>query len=113
MSGSAHKSLLDQARQAAGQGQWQQALDLLMKANASTPLAGPDLALLANVAYAAVRFDVTVGTRERVHAESVLAGDNLSAAGAAVRVAMHLLFDTALLAPVRGWDQAGRTPSGR
>ena len=31
------------------------------------------------------------------------AGDELAAAGAAVRVAMHLLFDTALMAPVRGW----------
>ncbi len=32
------------------------------------------------------------------------AGDHLAAAGAAVRVALHLLFDTALLvAPVRGW----------
>ena len=27
----------------------------------------------------------------------------MAAAGAAVRVAMHLLFDTALMAPVRGW----------
>ena len=30
-------------------------------------------------------------------------GDQVAAAGAAVRVAMHLLFDTALMAPVRGW----------
>ena len=31
------------------------------------------------------------------------AGDPVAAAGAAVRVAMHLLLDTALMAPVRGW----------
>ena len=31
------------------------------------------------------------------------AGDQVGAAGAAVRVAMHLIFDTALMAPVRGW----------
>ena len=31
------------------------------------------------------------------------AGDEVAAAGAAVRLAMHLLFDTALMAPVRGW----------
>ena len=31
------------------------------------------------------------------------AGDVVAAAGAAARVAMHLLFDTALMAPVRGW----------
>ena len=33
----------------------------------------------------------------------IQAGDQVAAAGAAVRVAMHLLFDTALMAPVRGW----------
>jgi tetratricopeptide (TPR) repeat protein len=103
MSGGAQKSLLDQARQAAGRGQWPQALDLLIKADAGTPLTGPDLPLLANMAYAAGRLDLTIGAWERAHTESVRAGDNLSAAGAAVRVAMHLLFDTSLLAPVRGW----------
>jgi tetratricopeptide (TPR) repeat protein len=49
---------------------------------------------------------------------SMQAGDHFAAAGAAVRVAMHLLFDTALMAPVRGWlaradrllDGPGRTP---
>ena len=30
-------------------------------------------------------------------------GDALAAAGASVRVAMHLMMDTALMAPVRGW----------
>ena len=45
----------------------------------------------------------------------------VAAAGAAVRVAMHLLFDTALMAPVRGWlaraerllDGAGRDAGPR
>ena len=46
---------------------------------------------------------MTIETWERVHRASVQAGDHLAAAGAAVRVAMHLLFDTALLAPVRAW----------
>jgi tetratricopeptide (TPR) repeat protein len=91
------------AREAAGRGEWQQAFDLLIAGDASTPLNGPDLALLAGVAYAAGRLDVTISAWERAHAQSVQAGDHLSAAGAAVRVAMHLLFDTALMAPVRGW----------
>ena len=69
----------------------------------AAPLSGPDLALLAEVAYAAGRLDVTIDAWERAHAQSMRAGDRLSAAGAAVRVAMHLLFDTALMAPVRGW----------
>ncbi len=53
--------------------------------------------------YAAGRLDVTINAWERAHAQSARAGDQLSAAEAAVRVAMHLLFDTALMAPVRGW----------
>ena len=77
--------------------------DLLIEADARAPLSGPDLALLADVAYAAGRLDVTIDAWERAHAQSLRAGDQLAAAGAAVRVAMHLLFDTALMAPVRGW----------
>src|SRR5829696_577308 len=41
-------------------------------------------------------------------------GDPVAAAGAAVRVALHLLFDTALMAPVRGWlARAERLLDGR
>jgi tetratricopeptide (TPR) repeat protein len=94
---------LEQARDAAARGDWRQAHDLLVEADASTPLAGPDLALLADVAYAAGHLDVTIEAWERAHADGVRAGDRLAAAGAAVRVAMHLLYDTALVAPVRGW----------
>jgi tetratricopeptide (TPR) repeat protein len=96
-------TFVERARQALGRGEWQQAHDLLTEADASTPLSGPDLALLADAAYAAGRIEVTIGAWERAHAQSVRAGDHLSAAGAAVRVAMHLVFDTALMAPVRGW----------
>ncbi len=67
------------------------------------PLIGPDLPLLAGVAYAAGQLDVTIEAWERAHAASLHTGDAVAAAEAAVRVAMHLLFDTALLAPVRGW----------
>jgi len=62
-----------------------------------------DLLLLADVAYAAGHLDVTIEVWERAHALAVRDGDCLAAAGAAARVAMHLLFDTALMAPVRGW----------
>ena len=51
---------LEQARDAAARGEWQQAHDLLIEADASTPLRGPDLALLADVAYAAGHLDVTI-----------------------------------------------------
>jgi hypothetical protein len=96
-------TLVERAREATGRSEWQQAHDLLIEADASTPLNGPDLALLADVAYAAGRLDVTIGVLERAHTQSERAGDRLSAAGAAVRVALQLLFDTALMAPVRGW----------
>jgi tetratricopeptide (TPR) repeat protein len=96
-------SLVEQARAAAARGDWRQAYALFADADASTPLAGPDLPMFADVAYAAGHLDATIDAWERAHAESVQTGDHLSAASAAVRVAMHLLFDTALLAPVRGW----------
>ncbi|WP_244522678.1 transcriptional regulator [Geodermatophilus africanus] len=74
--------------------------------------------LLGEVAYTAGHLDVTIEAWERAHAASMQADDHVAAAGAAVRVAMHLLFDTALMAPVRGWlaradrllDGPGRTP---
>ena len=68
---------MDRAREAAGRGEWQQALDLLIEADASAPLSGPDLALLAEVAYAAGHLDVTIDAWERAHAQSVRAGDHL------------------------------------
>jgi tetratricopeptide (TPR) repeat protein len=96
-------SLVERAREAAGRGAWKEAFDLLTTADAHTPLSGANLPFFAAVAYAAGDLDRTVGAWERAHRESLNGGDRVSAAGAAVRVAMHLLFDTALMAPVRGW----------
>ena len=94
---------VQRAREAAARGDWDEAYDLLVKAD-SDGLTGPaDLPLLGEVAYAAGHLDVTIETWERAHALGVKAGDPVAAAGAAVRVAMHLLLDTALMAPVRGW----------
>src|SRR5688572_14137191 len=102
---SARPALLAQARDAVSRGEWQQAYDLLMEIDAQAPLTPPDLALLADMAYAVGHLDVTITSWERAYAQSISAGDALAAAGAAVRVAMHLLFDTALMAPVRSWAQ--------
>jgi tetratricopeptide (TPR) repeat protein len=118
MSEASSAPLVERARSAVTLGEWQRAHELLMEADARESLRGPDLALLAEVAYASGRLDVTIAAWERAHAEAMLAGDRLAAAGAAVRVAMHLLFDTALMAPVRGWvaraerllDADGATP---
>jgi tetratricopeptide (TPR) repeat protein len=104
-------SLVERARGAAAAGEWDQAYALLTEADAE---GATDLALLAEVAYAAGHLDVTIDTWERAHAEAARAGDVVAAAGAAVRVAMHLLFDTALMAPVRGWlSRADRLLEGR
>jgi tetratricopeptide (TPR) repeat protein len=93
----------DPARDAVSRGDWQKAYDLLVEADARSPLSAPDLALLADMAYAAGHLDVTIASWERAYAQSMAAGDRVAAAGAAVKVALHLLFDTALMAPVRGW----------
>jgi tetratricopeptide (TPR) repeat protein len=106
--------VVERARAAAAEGDWQQAFDLLMEADAEGLLAPPDLPVLGEVAYAAGHLDVTIEAWERAHAACLQAGDEIAAAGAAVRVAMHLLFDTALMAPVRGWlARAERLLDGR
>src|SRR5215211_9454485 len=94
---------LQRAREAAACGDWEQAYDLLMKADSDGLMGPTDLQLLGEVAYAAGHLDVTIEAWERTHALAVQARDPVMAAGAAVRVAMHLLLDTALMAPVRGW----------
>lgn len=95
--------MIESAREAAGRGEWREACDLLVEADARSPLAGADLAFLAEVAYAGGRLDVTIGAWERAYGQAMLAGDRPAAAAAAVRVALHLLVDTALMAPVRAW----------
>src|SRR5215208_6018302 len=94
---------LQRAREAAAGGDWETGYELLMNADSDGLLGAADLPLLAEVAYAAGHLDVTIEAWERAHAACLQAGDPVAAGGAAVRVAMHLLFDTALMAPVRGW----------
>jgi tetratricopeptide (TPR) repeat protein len=103
MSEGSGSALLERAHAAASRADWQDAFDLFMEAEAKGLLSLGDLPVVGDVAYAAGHLDVTVEMWERAHTGFVQAGDRLAAAGAAVRVAMHLLFDTALMAPVRGW----------
>lgn len=60
----------------------------------------------AEAAYCAGDLERAIHSWERAHAIALDAGDAVVAAEAAVHVAIHLLMDTGLLAPVRGW--AGR-----
>jgi hypothetical protein len=103
MSEGTGSGLVERAHSAAARGDWDQAFDLLIKADADGLVTPADLPVLGEVAYAAGHLDVTIEAWERTHAACIQAGDHVAAAGAAVRVAMHLLFDTALMAPVRGW----------
>ncbi|MCX5192475.1 transcriptional regulator [Streptomyces sp. NBC_00249] len=96
-------SALDRARGAAGRGAWAEAYAAYLEAREADGLGPAELADFAGVAYAAGHLDVAIETWERLHADLARLGEDNGAAGAAVRVAMHLLFDTALMAPVRGW----------
>ena len=114
MSDAGGLGLVERARSAAAAGGWQQAYDLLMEADTDGLLAAADLPVFGEAAYAAGQLDVAIEVWERAHAAYLQTGDQVAAAGAAVRVAMHLLFDTALMAPVRGWlARAERLLGGR
>ena len=89
------------ARQAAGQGQARAAYELLRDRDDELDVDG--LALLAELAYVAGDVAATFEAWERVHDDALSAGDRVGAASAAAQVAMHLLLDTGLLAPVRIW----------
>jgi tetratricopeptide (TPR) repeat protein len=103
MDDGAVRPVVDTARDAAARGRWAEAFDLLAQADADGLLDDEDLRVLAEVAYQAGHLDVTIEAYERAHAACLKAGDPVAAADAAVRVALHLLLDTALMAPVRGW----------
>jgi tetratricopeptide (TPR) repeat protein len=106
--------LVERAHSAAAQGGWQEAFDLLREVDAQGLLTSAELPMLGEAAYAAGHLDVSIESWERAHAAFLQVGDETGAAGAAVRVAMHLLFDTALMAPVRGWlARAERLLDGR
>jgi tetratricopeptide (TPR) repeat protein len=62
-----------------------------------------DLFTSAERAYAGGDLDGTLDALERAHLAAIEAGDVLGAATAATRLAMHLLLDSGLMAPVRAW----------
>lgn len=63
------------------------------------------LRTIAASSYGAGEVDITIDAWERIHAAAIARGDRAVAAEAATSVAMHLLIDTGLLAPVRGWTR--------
>lgn len=93
---------LSAARTAIEQGQFQDALDHL---DAGGPAAeSPEaLELRANAAYGNGDFEDAVAAWEAMFAQHSAAGENDEAARASAMIAMYLMMDTGLMAPVRGW----------
>ncbi len=93
---------LDLARDALGRGDWTGAVDAL-DADADVRDTAGGLELLAQAAYGSGDFERAVAAWEQLHSLSVECGDEPEAARAAGMIAMYLMMDTGLMAPVRGW----------
>lgn len=91
-----------QARLAVEKGQWQVALALLSE-HEQVALGGQALELKAMASYGDGQFEAAVAAWEELHSQSLREGDDEEAARAASMVAMYLMMDTGLMAPVRGW----------
>lgn len=88
------------ARRAIRDGQWRRALDALSDEVCSSP---DCFELRAEAAYGAGDFEVCVQSWEDLHSLQVKLGDRVEAGRAAAMIAMYLMMDTGLMAPVRGW----------
>jgi tetratricopeptide (TPR) repeat protein len=91
---------LDVARTAAADGAWTQALAALPESSRDDPEA---LEIRAAALYALGDLEGCLTAWERMHARCAASGDPIGAARGAVMTALHLLIDTGLMAPVRGW----------
>lgn len=92
---------LTAVRGAVHDGEWQNALDELSANPAARSPEG--LELRAQAAYGAGDFDECIASWEELYALHLGDGERALAARAAAMLAMFLLIDTALMAPVRGW----------
>jgi tetratricopeptide (TPR) repeat protein len=89
------------ARQAIERGEWRRAIEAIGDDDA---LGSPEcLELRAEAAYGAGDFERCVESWENLHTLHDKAGDAAGAARAAAMIAMYLMIDTGLMAPVRGW----------
>lgn len=93
---------MEQVREAIAQGQWAVALDLL-DADPVLAATAEGLELLAVARYGAGEFEAAVEAWEELCAHLTELGDTVGAARAAAMIAMYLMMDTGLMAPVRGW----------
>jgi len=102
------------AAEALARRDWTAAVELLRAAREERPLTTAELDLLGRAAYGAGEFELAVTAWEQAYAASLRSGDDAAAAAAAVTVAVYLLIDTGLMAPIRGWlRRAERLLEGR
>ncbi len=87
---------------ALNRGEWRLALDTLGELGADSDCA-EGLELRARASYGAGDFEASVAAWEDLHTLLMADGDMAGAAWAASMVAMYLMMDTGLMAPVRGW----------
>ena len=89
------------AREALARGGWQAALERLDELGGDGGAAA--LELRAQAAYGAGDLEAAVHAWEDLHALLLQQGDPDGAGRAAAMIAMYLMMDTGLMAPVRGW----------
>jgi tetratricopeptide (TPR) repeat protein len=89
---------MGEARSALDRGDWPAALALLR--GDDSPEASE---MAAQARYANGEFEAAVATWEALYERQLAAGDRITAAWAAANVAILLLVDTGLMAPVRAW----------
>ena len=93
---------LRQARAAVERGEWQQALDLL-HSSGDLGASALGLELRAQAAYGNGNYENAISAWEDLYSLRIAEGDKPEAARAAATLAMFLMIDTGLMAPVRGW----------
>jgi tetratricopeptide (TPR) repeat protein len=96
-----HDERIDVGRRAIARGDWSEALDAL-EIDPSTQSAEL-LELRAEALYGAGDFEGCVGSWEDLHSLLVRRGEEIEAGRVAAMIAMYLMMDTGLMAPVRGW----------
>ncbi len=93
---------VDAARAALERGEWAAALEAVGRTR--SPADGPEvLQVRARAAYGLGELELSITSWEDLYSVHVRDGAQAEAAWAAAMVAMFLMIDTGLMAPVRGW----------
>ncbi|GAB3348674.1 transcriptional regulator [Modestobacter lapidis] len=88
---------------ALARGDWATARHLLRAEHGRRLLDPAELDTLARAAYGAGELEEAVTAWEELYARCRRGGDDAGAAAAAATIAVYLMMDTGLMAPVRGW----------